>query len=73
MAIAAIGRSFAGPLSWSRQHVVHLQAREKSDLIRSIRAMPIKLVRVSKDNSKAAQAMAQEWMAKLSRQVRLAG
>jgi hypothetical protein len=31
--------------------------------------MPIKLVRVSKDNSKAAQDMAQEWITKLSRQV----
>jgi hypothetical protein len=44
-------------------------ARGKTDLVQSIRAMPIKLVRVSKDNSQAAQDMAQEWLSKLSRQV----
>lgn len=50
--------------TWTTCH-----ARGKTDLVRSIRAMPIKLVRVSKDNSKAAQDMAQEWLSKLSRQV----
>jgi hypothetical protein len=42
-----------------------------SELVRSVRAMPIKLVSVGKGNSKAAQAMAQEWLGKLARQVRL--
>lgn len=51
----------------SQSHVT--QARGKTDLVRSIRAMPIKLVRCSKDNSNAAQDMAQEWLTKLSRQV----
>jgi hypothetical protein len=50
--------------TWTTCH-----ARGKTDLVRSIRVMPIKLVRVSKDNSKAAQDMAQEWLTKLSRQV----
>lgn len=40
-----------------------------SDLVRSVRAMPIKLISVGKGNSKAAQAMAQEWLEKLARQV----
>jgi intracellular sulfur oxidation DsrE/DsrF family protein len=31
--------------------------------------MPIKLVRVSKDNSKAAQDCSKEWLKKLTRQV----
>lgn len=48
-------------------HVLFSQNRGKTDLVRSIRAMPIKLVRVSKDNSKAAQDMASEWTAKLAR------
>uniref|UniRef100_A0A383VJ92 Uncharacterized protein n=1 Tax=Tetradesmus obliquus TaxID=3088 RepID=A0A383VJ92_TETOB len=38
-----------------------------SELVRSVRAMPIKLVSVGKGNSKAAQAMAQEWLEKLAR------
>jgi hypothetical protein len=38
-----------------------------------VRAMPIKLVSVGKGNSKAAQAMAQEWLEKLARQVGLIG
>lgn len=40
-----------------------------SELVRSVRAMPIKLVSVGKGNSRAAQAMAQEWLEKLARQV----
>lgn len=42
---------------------------KNSDLVRSIRALPIKLIRVSKDSSKASQECAQEWVAKLARQV----
>ncbi|KAF8072559.1 RNA methyltransferase [Scenedesmus sp. PABB004] len=38
-----------------------------AELVRSVRAMPIKLISVSKGNSKAAQAMAAEWIDKLAR------
>lgn len=64
--------SIMGPLCKQKGHnmaCTTCQARGKTDLVRSIRAMPIKLVRVSKDNSKAAQDVAQEWLSKLSRQV----
>lgn len=63
---------FSGLSGGSRVGVAHVafsQSQNKSDLVRSIRAMPIKLVRVSKDNSKAAHDMAQDWITKLSRQV----
>jgi 23S rRNA (pseudouridine1915-N3)-methyltransferase len=34
---------------------------------RDVRPVPIKIVTVSKDNSKGAQLMAQEWSTKISR------
>lgn len=45
------------------------KSKYSSDLVRSVRAMPIKLVTVGKGNSQAATAMAQEWITKLARQV----
>lgn len=42
-----------------------------SSLARSVRAMPIKLISVSKRDSRAAQAMADEWVAKLGRCARV--
>lgn len=60
----------AGSSSGSRsaqQVAVACSSRGMTDLVRSIRAMPIKLVRVSKDSSKAATDFSNEWVTKLQR------
>lgn len=49
-----------------------VRASPKSDLVRDIRPVPIKLVSVSKGNSKAAADMAGEWREKLERYVAVA-
>eukprot|EP00878_Enallax_costatus_P026735 GHUV01028721.1.p2 GENE.GHUV01028721.1~~GHUV01028721.1.p2 ORF type:complete len:122 (+),score=44.79 GHUV01028721.1:944-1309(+) len=71
------GRRLSGPCSSRTPHGVSRvivgaassKSKYSSDLVRSVRAMPIKLISVSKGNSKAATAMAQEWITKLARQV----
>lgn len=44
-----------------------VHAVKESFTPRDVRSVPIKIVTVSKDNSKGAQLMAQEWSAKISR------
>lgn len=68
--LAAVWSSSSSSSSTSRsarQVAVACSSRGKTDLVRSIRAMPIKLVRVSKDSSKAATDYSNEWVTKLQR------